>query len=208
MKKFVVLVVSLILSAGVAFAHGPGSREFGQFDRNAWQQMDKWHDVMHGISVKSEDIKNGVKLEITADSTEVLDMLKKDLQVNQEKLSAYFRNSKVSVNEAGKDITVQVTSRDKTAVKDLQYWRSNLVYQYLRDQMHGQFDNRMGFYGHMGGRGGWGHGYGPGMMGGCSGRGGYGPDAMQGGYHRDDYRQGMMDPDDDRVSGYHGGHMM
>ncbi len=41
--------------------------------------MDKWHDIMHGLAVVSEDVTDGVVLKTTAESDEISETLKAEL---------------------------------------------------------------------------------------------------------------------------------
>ena len=191
MKRLLLIAVSLVIS-GVAFAHGPGQGNFNGDNDKYWQQMDQWHDVMHGISVDSKNITDGVVLKITTDSDEVLNTLKTDLKINKEGLKSFFEGVEVALNDTEKGFDINLTSKDSQTVSRLQNWKNGLLFQYMRSQVNGQFDSRMGYSGHMGGCDGSGRGYGSGMMGGSYNQSGYGPGMMNGNDGRSGYRNGMI----------------
>lgn len=193
MKKLLILAVFLMISTGMVFAHGPDERSYREGNRRSWQQMDQWREVMHGISVTSENVTDGVLLKVTAESDEILQTLKTELKVNEKELTTYFKGVNVALTETEKGIDLNLTSGDKETVGKLQNWKNGLLFQYLRDRMHDGFDGRMGFRGQgNGGCGGWGPGYGPGMMQDNNGRMGYGPGMMQDDDGRMGYGQGRM----------------
>jgi len=185
MKKLFIIVVSLVVS-GLVFAHGSNRGPFKRDNNKYWQQMDQWHDVMHGISVDSENLTDGVTLKITTDSDEVLAKVKGDLKINKQDLSSFFEGVDVALTDTEKGFDVNLTSSDKPTVSRLQNWKNGLLFQYMRSQMNSRFDGRMGFGGHMGGCNGSGRGYGRGMMGGNYGNMGNDSGMMNG------YGTGMM----------------
>ena len=187
MKKLLILVVSLITS-GLVFAHGSARGPWSGNNTEYWQQMDRWHDVMHGISVDSENLEQGVQLNVTVDSDEILSSLKKDLQIHEKRLSEFFKGVEVTVAENKKGFKINLTSDNDRTVSRLQNGKNGLFYEFVQDQMHGRFGERMGYGGHMRGFGG--------NMRGCDGEGrGYGPGMMRGNYHNQtgDRDANMMD---------------
>lgn len=194
MKRLLILAVSLVISS-LVFAHGPGQGGFSGDNDKYWKQMDKWHNVMHGISVDAENVEDGVILKVKTDSDEVLNTLKTELKFNKEGLVQYFKGVDVDLKDIEKGIEINLISKDSQTVSRLQNWKRGLLFQYMRSQVNGQFNGGMGYGGHMGGCGGSGRGYGPGMMGGSYNNSGYGPGMMHGSYGRSDYRNDMMGDD-------------
>lgn len=182
MKKAILTLLVSILAVGMAFGEGPINREKRGPNSAQWKQMDKWHDVMHGLSVQAKEIKDGIELQVAAESKEFKETLKNDFKFNPETLSTFFKGAEVALNETDKGFDIKMTSKDAEIVKDLQYWRGRVLYQYFRNQMHREAFGSDGKYGHMGGCGGGQGGHGPGMMHGGWGRGGYGPGMMGGNY--------------------------
>lgn len=178
MKKLISLLIITLLTTSVAFGHGRGWGWNNNGDDSQWKDMDKWHDVMHSVDVKSAKIDNGIILNLTVEDTEILNTLKSDFKVNEKDLAEYFKNTKVTLKDKAEGMDITIVTDDAKIAESLNRWQDRLIFSYLRDQM------RDGF---MGSRG-----YGPGCRG-----GGYG--------HRG---WGMMNWDDDRNSGFRSGPMM
>jgi len=160
MKKLIVFVVSLFV-ASLALAHGPGwQSDNPSWRNNNWKSMDQHHDLMHDSQVKAEKIDKGVKIEVTAQSKEVQMLIQKELLENQKNIKSYFNGVEVTVKKLDTGVELTLSADDSKTVKQLQYGGNRLVYQYLRDRVHGSWAGRGGYQGHHGRSGGCGWGWG------------------------------------------------
>jgi len=151
------LLVVPIFIAGVALAHGPGWRDGNRnWRNNNWKDMDQHYSLMHDSQVKAEKTEKGVKLEVTAQSKDVQSLIKKELLDKQDELKSYFKGVDVAVNSMDTGVEVTLNADDSQTVEQLQHDGDGLIYQYLRDTVHGAWSGRGGHHGHHGNRGNWG----------------------------------------------------
>jgi hypothetical protein len=159
MKKLLVLIISLFL-ASIALAHGgSGWRN----DSRSWRNdkgMDQHHNLMHDSQVKAEKTDKGIKIEMTAQSKEVRELIQKEFLENQKNIESYFDGVKVTAKKLDSGVELTLSSDDTKTVEQLQYQGDGLVYQYLRDNIHGSRAGRSGYQRHHGRSGGCGFGSG------------------------------------------------
>lgn len=161
MKKLLVLIISLFV-ASIALAHGgPGWRDDNRsWKNNNWKGMDQHRSLMHDSQVKAEKIDKGIKIEMTAQSKEVQELIQKEFLENQKNIESYFDGVKVTAKKLDSGVELTLSSDDTKTVEQLQYSGDGLIYQYLRNKIHGSRADRSGYQRHHGRSGGCGWGSG------------------------------------------------
>jgi len=131
MKKLI-LLVNLLLIAGMVWAHGPEQNYDDKASSNSfWKQMNTFHGLIHDSTVRSQNTDEGVRLEISSSSDEVVEVIKKEFVENQEDLISYFKDLDIFIEALDNGVALTFSSNDEKKSIQLQQQGNSLIYQYL-----------------------------------------------------------------------------